>query len=192
MSETDTLPALDSAAHGGCPSATCYASSDGLVTLYLGDCRKLLPTIKADAIISDPPYGFGYDPSRNRKDQRTQKGLNMTDRNWKQIDGEAEAFDPRAMLCAPIVLLWERTTTRTSCQAPSGGSYGTSGMERQATTKATLSWRGATSAEACECTGNCGAASPVRERKTSHPLARNYTHTRSPCISWRGVWIRPE
>lgn len=87
-------------------AASCYASSDGLVTLYLGDCRKLLPTIKADAIISDPPYGFGYDPSRNRKDQRTQKGLSMTDRNWKQIDGEAEAFDPRAMLCAPIVLLW--------------------------------------------------------------------------------------
>ena len=30
------------------------------VTLYLGDCRDVLPTIgKVDAVISDPPYGIG-------------------------------------------------------------------------------------------------------------------------------------
>lgn len=28
------------------------------VTLYLGDCRDILPQLKADAVITDPPYGI--------------------------------------------------------------------------------------------------------------------------------------
>ena len=31
--------------------------SDPLVSLYLGDCREILPTLWADAVITDPPYG---------------------------------------------------------------------------------------------------------------------------------------
>lgn len=32
----------------------------GLATLYLGDCREVLPTLgKVDAVITDPPYGLG-------------------------------------------------------------------------------------------------------------------------------------
>lgn len=30
--------------------------ADGTVTLYLGDCRDLLPELRADLIIADPPY----------------------------------------------------------------------------------------------------------------------------------------
>ena len=34
----------------------------GRATLYLGDCRDILPTLpKVDAIITDPPYGIGKD-----------------------------------------------------------------------------------------------------------------------------------
>jgi site-specific DNA-methyltransferase (adenine-specific) len=30
------------------------------VTLHLGDCREILPTVpRADAVITDPPYGLG-------------------------------------------------------------------------------------------------------------------------------------
>ena len=34
----------------------------GNATLYLGDCREVLPTLgKVDAVITDPPYGIGKD-----------------------------------------------------------------------------------------------------------------------------------
>ena len=28
------------------------------ITIYHGDCRDVLPTVKADAVVSDPPYGI--------------------------------------------------------------------------------------------------------------------------------------
>jgi site-specific DNA-methyltransferase (adenine-specific)/modification methylase len=34
----------------------------GDATLYLGDCMEILPTLpKVDAVITDPPYGIGFD-----------------------------------------------------------------------------------------------------------------------------------
>jgi len=36
----------------------------GNATLYLGDCREILPTLgKVDAVVTDPPYGVGMDYS---------------------------------------------------------------------------------------------------------------------------------
>lgn len=33
----------------------------GAATLYLGDCREILPTLpKVDAVVTDPPYGVGF------------------------------------------------------------------------------------------------------------------------------------
>lgn len=34
----------------------------GRATLYLGDCRDILPTLpKVDAVVTDPPYGIGFE-----------------------------------------------------------------------------------------------------------------------------------
>lgn len=39
----------------------------GDATLYLGDCREILPTLgKVDAILTDPPYGIGENGRRVR------------------------------------------------------------------------------------------------------------------------------
>ena len=37
----------------------------GLATLYLGDCREVLPTLATcDLILTDPPYGIGADKAK--------------------------------------------------------------------------------------------------------------------------------
>ncbi len=33
---------------------------DSAVTLYLGDCREILPLVRADAVVTDPPYGLNF------------------------------------------------------------------------------------------------------------------------------------
>jgi site-specific DNA-methyltransferase (adenine-specific) len=40
----------------------------GNATLYLGDCRDILPTLgKVDAVVTDPPYGIGMDGQSESK-----------------------------------------------------------------------------------------------------------------------------
>ncbi len=54
------------------------------VTLYLGDCREILPTLgKVDAVVTDPPYGIAYDP-------KTYSGSNFSD----GVTGDNAPFDP--------------------------------------------------------------------------------------------------
>ena len=51
------------------PPPTPYYD-DGQITIYLGDCRDVLPLVPAATVISDPPYGVGvpygpgYDDAR--------------------------------------------------------------------------------------------------------------------------------
>ena len=38
-----------------------WASEDGTVQLYCGDCLDVLPHLAGvDAVVTDPPYGVGY------------------------------------------------------------------------------------------------------------------------------------
>jgi DNA modification methylase len=49
---------------------TARVEQIGAATLYLGDCRDILPTLSpVDAVITDPPYGINWKPRVNHQDQ---------------------------------------------------------------------------------------------------------------------------
>jgi len=80
----------------------------GRATLYLGDCRDILPTLgKVDAVVTDPPYGIGADKAakaaaEQRKaaearplGQRTKAGRGWADygdTDWDDVRPEPECF----------------------------------------------------------------------------------------------------
>lgn len=52
----------------------------GDATLYLGDCLEILPTLgRVDAVVTDPPYGIKYDPSKNKSARKFEKIINDDD-----------------------------------------------------------------------------------------------------------------
>lgn len=77
----------------------------GNATLYLGDCREILPTLpKVDAVITDPPYGIGEHGGgfRGRKGQNIRVHENL---GWDKQRPDAEVF--RAILdAAPLHIIW--------------------------------------------------------------------------------------
>lgn len=71
--------------------------ADG-VTLYLGDCREIAPTLSGvDATVSDPPYGINYERGAGGKGKHTK-------RNDAPIAGDAEPFDPAPWIERPCIL----------------------------------------------------------------------------------------
>lgn len=89
----------------------------GNATLYLGDCRDILPTLpRVDAVISDPPYGqslktnisYAAGTKKRMVQQRGGGAIEVNPRVWpSKIHGDDEPFDPKPLLAlAPRVLLW--------------------------------------------------------------------------------------
>ena len=83
----------------------------GLATLYLGDCREILPTLQhpIDAIISDPPYGIAYSPGGGGGDIRSKSGKRYA-KSFTGKDvviGDDQPFDPAHMFnMAETLILW--------------------------------------------------------------------------------------
>ena len=49
-----------------------WVSDCGSVELHCGDCLRLLPGLKADAVVTDPPYGERYASNRDGKFKGTE------------------------------------------------------------------------------------------------------------------------
>jgi site-specific DNA-methyltransferase (adenine-specific) len=84
------------------------------VTLYLGDCREILPTLDGvDAVVSDPPYGIKFvGPSM---------GSHSYGKATKaKIIGDEKTFDPHHLLQWPCVLFG---ADHYSDRLPSGGIF---------------------------------------------------------------------
>ena len=70
---------------------------DDWATIYCGDCREILPLLEpVDLVLTDPPYGIGYD--RNKK----HKGnvINPT------VIGDDNPFDPSPLFRFHNLILW--------------------------------------------------------------------------------------
>ena len=68
----------------------------GDCTLYLGDCREILPTIgKVDAVVTDPPYGLG---------DKWQGGGGSKKSSWKFDPSEAMAWDGSTVDIVPSLV----------------------------------------------------------------------------------------
>lgn len=74
------------------------------VTLYLGDCREILPTLgKVDAVVTDPPYGIGQDGGRGHRlssRARVQEKL-----SWDKARPDRGVFDA-ILAAAPDHIIW--------------------------------------------------------------------------------------
>jgi DNA modification methylase len=76
------------------------------VTLHLGDCREILPTLgKIDAVISDPPYGMKRNGRYVCGKNGNSTGLRNRSYNQKII-GDDAAFDPTQWVSFPKVALF--------------------------------------------------------------------------------------
>jgi len=72
---------------------TPYYERDG-ITIFLGDCRDILPTLEADVIITDPPYGISYKSGHDGVLPRSIEG----DEDTGLRDAVLSAWSPRPAL----------------------------------------------------------------------------------------------
>lgn len=81
----------------------------GDCTLYLADCRDIVPYLPRDmAIVSDPPYGVPImvDFDFERKGKKKKAGRATEGKAFKEVIGNNEEFDPKYLLPFKEVLLW--------------------------------------------------------------------------------------
>ena len=71
----------------------------GNATLYLGDCLTILPELRADAVITDPPYGIAHVKGAGGRGKHTR-------RNIAPIHGDDKPFNPAPFLAFDSVLMW--------------------------------------------------------------------------------------
>jgi site-specific DNA-methyltransferase (adenine-specific) len=79
---------------------------DERVTIYHGDCREFAAGIGELAVVSDPPYGMGWDNSISIGPNGS--GKTGTRSRWygQAVVGDDEPFDPSPWLRFSEVILW--------------------------------------------------------------------------------------
>jgi hypothetical protein len=58
---------------------------DSAVTIYHGDCREILPTLRGDLVVTDPPYNVGVDYGASFNDSKSRAAFIFWVRQWFPI-----------------------------------------------------------------------------------------------------------
>jgi site-specific DNA-methyltransferase (adenine-specific) len=79
-----------------------YYERNGIV-IYHGDCREILPSIKADVVVTDPPYGVNA-VTRGRTFGTSNAAQT---REYIPVHGDDAPFDPSGLLALDLPsILW--------------------------------------------------------------------------------------
>jgi site-specific DNA-methyltransferase (adenine-specific) len=83
---------------------------DGVCTIYLGDCREVLPAldVRPDLVLADPPYGVNEGTDRFTKARGSfgRGGKNWPARDFDPVHGDDQPFDPTHLLGYPHLILF--------------------------------------------------------------------------------------
>ena len=80
------------------------------ITIYHGDCREISMSIpNVDGLVSDPPYGMKDKSARGSRRSSVpvpNVGANLKQRDWQNIAGDDEVFNPALWIAFPKVVLF--------------------------------------------------------------------------------------
>lgn len=81
-----------------------WVSEDGSIRLFNRDCLEVLPHLSGvDAVISDPPFGMGWQSNQRFSGGKVKRGKGTI---HSMIIGDNEPFDPTPWLKFQKVVLW--------------------------------------------------------------------------------------
>lgn len=86
-----------------------FTDSTGTIVIYHGDCREILPSLKADVVVTDPPYGMNWNVDTSRfsggnSDSVFRRGGGRSDR--AAVHADDEPFDPSPFLSFDEAILF--------------------------------------------------------------------------------------
>lgn len=79
-----------------------YYAKDG-IEIYCGDCREILPSLpQFDLVLTDPPYGIDYNPTRSQQSAASGRRKSM-----RKVEGDDQPFEPsQAIAAGTKAILW--------------------------------------------------------------------------------------